>query len=165
MRGGILAKGSTHDKFNLVIGSVIAGIMVGTSFIWQITLSFIVGWLLATFVLTPDLDSGPKQRRSFISIILYPYSVMFKHRGVSHNFFLGTLTRVIYIYFLFILVTLILAYFSIIPTTKNYLDLIISYDYEKINYLVLTWIFVGMFLADTCHIVLDRLTSLKKSFF
>ncbi len=165
MIGVILAKGSTHDKLNLITGAVLTGIMVGTSFQWQRTVPFAFGWLLATFVLTPDLDIGPKNRKSVVSILLYPYSVLFKHRGISHSFILGTITRIIYVYVIFIIISALLAYFSIIKDETNYLSLILAYDYQKEHYLIFTWIVIGMSLADACHIVIDYITGLKNRIF
>ena len=50
-------------------------------------LIFSLSYLFATFFLSPDLDidSKPYKRWGILRFIWWPYKVIFKHRGFSHN--------------------------------------------------------------------------------
>lgn len=59
-------------------------------------MTFAVAYLFATFFLSPDLDieSSSYKRWGIFRILWWPYKVIFKHRGFSHNLILGPLSIV-----------------------------------------------------------------------
>lgn len=165
-----MANGRTHDQVNLLLGSLSSGLLLGLEIKWQIVLTFSIGWLLSTFVFSPDTDLNPKKRTGLLGVFLYPYSVLFKHRGLSHSFFLGTLTRVVYCLIIFsglVAVFHQMGYISL-NFTSFWLDFwtfIKSYDAGQLVYQLLTWLVLGIFLADMTHLVLDKVSSLFKKIF
>jgi len=165
-----MSKGKSHDRFNLIIGAILTGLLLGLERSWPVVLVFVIGWLIATFIFSPDTDIAPKKRTTILRLFLYPYSVFFKHRGISHSILFGTLTRVMYVLWCFGILIWIFQKMGYIPITiENYgaflWDFLINYDYSKLHYKMLTWFYLGMFLADFCHIFLDRLTHFIKKLF
>ena len=61
------------------------------------------GFVIGSFLITPDLDmAGEKPVRPLrywgpLGILWWPYGQLFKHRGLSHTWILGPLTRLIYV--------------------------------------------------------------------
>lgn len=65
-------------------------------------LAFIVSYLIGTFLVTPDLDLAnrsvrAKQHWGLLGILWVPYGAVFRHRGLSHSWLLGPLTRLLYL--------------------------------------------------------------------
>lgn len=165
-----MAKGTTHDRINLLTGAVLTGILIGFEKSWIIVAGFVAGFLLSTLILSPDLDLGPKKRAGVLRIFLYPYSLFFAHRGRSHSFLFGTLTRIFYGFFVFIVINTIshqMGYiehnvFESLEFLTSYIE---GYNYQLLSYKLLTWTFLGMFLADSLHIFADRIYSRFKRLF
>lgn len=72
--------------------------------------AFVVSYLLGTFLVTPDLDLANRSVRAksnwgVFGILWVPYGAVFKHRGLSHSWLLGPLTRLIYMVILFLALT------------------------------------------------------------
>lgn len=162
--------GATHDRLNLFVGGVCVGFLIGTKLENPSLLSFMSGWFLSTFIFSPDTDLGPKKRTSFLRYFLYPYSLLFKHRGMSHGIFLGTLTRVLYglglIFLLFSLAHQLGHHQTdTVGSFHDFKNYVQNYDYDKLSYRILTWFFIGMYLADLSHVLLDRIVSFVKRIF
>ncbi len=159
--------GPAHDKFNFFFGSLAVGVLIGLQKSPGIFLSFGLGFFVSTWILSPDLDLGPKKRAGLLRLFLYPYSLIMSHRGLSHWPILGTLTRIIYLIF-------ISAVVIFIGHRMNYLtysaeDFLYSithilkfFDYEKPVYQWLVWSIGGMLFADCTHLLLDNLSSFWK---
>ena len=64
-----------------------------------------------------------------IQWIFYPYARLFKHRGISHHWLWGTLSRLVYLVFP-------------IPLA--------------IYFPVVLWVYLGLWFADLIHLLLDR---------
>jgi uncharacterized metal-binding protein len=93
-----LALGRTHELINLL---ALPGFLYFLP--KEFYLSFSVGYVLGTFLLSPDLDlkhSKPSKRWKALKILWRPYQKKSKHRGISHIPLLGTLTRLLYIFLL-----------------------------------------------------------------
>ena len=65
-------------------------------------LAFTVSYLVGTFLVTPDLDLAEvrvraKGRWGVLGVLWWPYGVLFRHRGLSHTWILGPLTRLGYL--------------------------------------------------------------------
>lgn len=66
-----------------------------------VALAFAGSYLLGTFLVTPDLDLAEnrvraKGRWGLMGLFWVPYGLMFSHRGLSHTWVAGPMTRVAY---------------------------------------------------------------------
>ena len=64
--------------------------------------AFSVAFLAGTFLLSPDLDLAEnnvssKSNWGWLGFLWVPYGWMFSHRGMSHTWIVGPLTRVLYL--------------------------------------------------------------------
>jgi uncharacterized metal-binding protein len=107
-----MPSGRTHDAINLVsFGAIAAGYAYARSqglttdshplFTTQAFTLFSICFLAGTFLVTPDLDLAEgnvqaKRNWGLLGLLWVPYGKMFKHRGLSHSWFLGPLTRLVY---------------------------------------------------------------------
>ncbi len=160
-----MALGKTHDGINLFIGMVATGLLIGIGldyFSWPL---FLFGWLFSTLIFSPDTDLMPKKRSGPLQFVLYPYSILFKHRGVSHGLLFGTLTRVIYGIVLGGLLVFVLSkmgYLDLEARTywQRLFEFFSEYNYQLPVYRSVTWLYIGLAFADACHIIVDKLSSL-----
>jgi uncharacterized metal-binding protein len=65
-------------------------------------MTFSGAFLAGTFMLSPDLDLAEqnvdsKRNWGFLGFLWIPYGMMFSHRGLSHTWIVGPLTRVVYL--------------------------------------------------------------------
>lgn len=60
-------------------------------------LTFAAAYIFATLFLSPDLDidSKPYRRWRMFRVLWWPYKVIFKHRGLSHNPVIGPVSIVL----------------------------------------------------------------------
>ncbi|MGL4610387.1 MAG: metal-binding protein [Trueperaceae bacterium] len=108
-----MPNGRTHEAINLTVFSGLAagyayarsqGMTAewGQLFTPQVVTTFSVSYLLGTFLVTPDLDLAEQGVRAksnwgLLGLLWVPYGAMFSHRGLSHTWILGPLTRAIYL--------------------------------------------------------------------
>ncbi|MCO4793344.1 MAG: DUF2227 family putative metal-binding protein [Bacteriovoracaceae bacterium] len=162
-----MASGKFHDKVNLGTGAILTGCLLGFERSVPVVLSFVIGWLFATLIFSPDTDVMPKKRSGFLQFFLYPYSILFKHRGVSHMILVGTIIRVIYGVIIFGIMLFVLNGMDYVSIGANdffnfVLSFLKNYKYELIEYKIFTWLFIGMVGADICHVVFDQVSSFVK---
>ncbi|MBT7608332.1 MAG: DUF2227 family putative metal-binding protein [Bacteriovoracaceae bacterium] len=160
-----MSSGKFHDKINLLTGAILTGALIGFERSAEIVLSFVMGWLIATFIFSPDTDIMPKKRTGPFQFLLYPYSILFKHRGISHSFLLGTAIRILYSVILFGIILFVLYRMKLISYSgQDYLFFIKSFiqnwDLSLLSYKIVSWFFVGMFVSDIHHYCVDIMTSL-----
>jgi len=97
--------GRVHEIINLsALGLASAGYWayqkeLGVS--EPIAVAFVGSFLLGTFLVTPDLDLAEqnvraKGRWGLLGLFWVPYGLMFSHRGLSHTWIVGPLTRILY---------------------------------------------------------------------
>jgi uncharacterized metal-binding protein len=65
-------------------------------------LAFALAYLAGTYLLSPDLDLAEKgvragRRWGVLRLLWRPYGWLFRHRGLSHTWVLGPLTRLAYL--------------------------------------------------------------------
>jgi uncharacterized metal-binding protein len=156
-----LALGRTHELINLL---ALPGFLYFLP--KEFYLPFGLGYVLGTFLLSPDLDlkhSKPSKRWKALKILWRPYQKKSKHRGISHIPILGTFTRLSYI-FLLITVLYYLLYFLLSSdwqesTQKisqlNPLILAEKLAYKKWTFYALS----GLIASELTHISLDLLWS------
>lgn len=179
LRGGNFAVPSriTHQKFNFIIGPPTALLLLSLLaykldlnliLLVKFAVIFFVAFAYNTIVFNPDMDLAryvrPLSWKGFWYIPFIPYSWFFSHRGYSHSFWLGTLTRIVYVFFLFC--ALLFVYLEI----DNYYNGVGLFYGEYNHFLGLSnlqkillenkWEFLTAIAAfvygDIIHILLDR---------
>jgi len=98
--------GVTHERVNvaLLAGAAVARFaLFPDKPITAEEVSFAVGYTVGTFLITPDLDLALSQSvralRNWgpLSFLWRPYGAVFKHRGLSHTYLVGPMTRLAYL--------------------------------------------------------------------
>ena len=164
-----MASGKVHDIVNLIVGGFLSGAVFISLDSFLGAIFFLLGWLFSTFIFGPDTDIVPGKRSLILKFFLTPYSWIFKHRGISHHILFGTLTRVFYLIFIgAVIISIINSFFYPELTLGNYGRALLSFfqdfNLDKPLYKGLTWFYIGVFLADGSHVLLDHISSyLKKS--
>lgn len=153
--------GKTHDMINIAVLIVVLAVLSYLT-MWNVnemavkyldiyTIAvFSLSYLFATFFLSPDLDieSKPYKRWKMFRILWWPYKVIFKHRGLSHNPIIGPLSIVINLALIVALLLLLMG----IELHKGHLRFIVV-------------AMIGMVLSMEVHIISDFLVSKLKSYF
>ncbi len=156
-----MALGKTHDFVNLIFLPASLYFVPRDFF-----LPFTAGYLIGTFLLSPDLDmkgSKPSKRWKVFRFIWYPYQAKSKHRGISHVPIVGTFVRLFYFN---LVVMFFYAFFSFL--VRNYLpeytDLANHLNPQK--YLEAFgksessfYFLLGLIVSETFHIALDLFSS------
>lgn len=159
-----MAKGKTHDLINLVAFPPIVYYLHPSDFI-----SFSTGYLIGTFFLTPDNDlylSKPNSRWKLLKFIWFPYTKLFRHRGISHIPIYGTIIKILYlsfIAFMFLYLSKLLINFLIPDNNFQVLkidNLDLNSFLQNVSFLSF---FFGLILAEFVHIFTDIVySSFKK---
>lgn len=115
--------------------------------------SFTASFLYATLFMSPDMDYARKIKwHSLRGLLTFPfrsYSRFFRHRGLSHNIFFGSLTR---IFWLLGFIAIISYIFDFLFFTKE--SFLTFCKNEKMLFL---FAFLGIFFADLFHVFLDKI--------
>ena len=112
-----MPSGAVHERVNVAIllGAAALRAAAVPRPIAPEEVAFAVGYAVGTFWITPDLDfanAHPVQAvRNWgrLSFIWAPYGALFRHRGLSHTYLLGPLTRLAYLAFLVLVVVAMFA--------------------------------------------------------
>ena len=148
-----MSSGRTHRLVNttalIVPGAVALAWLIGEDYSvgrWESLAALGGGYLLSTIGINPDQDIARRtfaERRGLWGLFLYiwtlPYGILFKHRGISHEHIIGTITRV-----------LIMGLW--IPPLVMYLS--IGFDWVPVAHYS-GWVFLGLTVADSMHIAAD----------
>lgn len=64
--------------------------------------TFSLSYLVGTFLVTPDLDLAENRVQArnnwgLLGLLWIPYGALFSHRGLSHTWLVGPLTRLVYL--------------------------------------------------------------------
>jgi uncharacterized metal-binding protein len=151
-----MAQYKSHVKFNLILFLPLFYFLF-----WKSSypnspekLYFIGSFIYATLFLHPDLDLVHKTSLfSLKGLLTFPwrgYSMIFKHRGISHLPVIGTVTRILW------LLAWISVVLFIIGKKTNLLSVLQKYEWE-ISYIIL-----GLICADIAHLFVDLVTSRRK---
>jgi uncharacterized metal-binding protein len=143
-----MPSGVVHTGINLALGGTAAllGTLAGVAWekpFWQ---GMAVGYLVGTFFITPDVDHYPQRRTSPVrfwgrlGFIWIFYGILFRHRGTSHSWLLGPLTRLIYLGLLGLPLWWILAQLELLPQAE-----------------ALWGALLGYYLSQWVHLALDRI--------
>ncbi|MBI4530305.1 MAG: DUF2227 family putative metal-binding protein [Candidatus Latescibacteria bacterium] len=115
-------------------------------------IGFCLAYLFSVFFLSPDLDLDRCRARSrwgIFGVLWYPYSKVFRHRGISHSIIFGMVTRILYLILIVALLQLGL---------RRFLGVDIGLSVERsIDFYAVGAVAVGLYIPDAMHIILDRL--------
>lgn len=102
-----MPSGRIHEAINLVaLGGITAAYLYNQSRWPHITdavaLGFALSYVVGTFMVTPDLDLAEQKVRAksywgVLGWLWVPYGLLFSHRGWSHSWIVGPLSRLIYL--------------------------------------------------------------------
>lgn len=99
-----MPSGRVHEAINLAVlgGGALAYLAYGGRPEDPRALAFALAYLAGTFLLSPDLDLSergvrPQRRWGVLGVLWRPYGWLFRHRGLSHTWVLGPLTRLGYL--------------------------------------------------------------------
>ena len=106
----------------------------------------------ATLFMTPDADLANKVKlfslRGLMTLPFRPYSFLFSHRGISHWFIVGTITRILWLSLLFI------AIYTLVYQRSLSLEPIL--EFYQVHKLSLLYCFAGLSISDLGHLILDK---------
>ena len=159
-----MALGRTHDLVNL---AVLPGFLYFLP--KELYIPFGLGYLVGTFLLSPDLDlpnSRPTRRWSFLRCLWLPYQSISRHRGLSHVPFVGSILRIVYITGVLLFLYFVLIGVVSILDRGTALFLAAFNPFEFLNHLLRSekslYFLAGVLCADVVHIILDGVSSLVK---
>lgn len=147
-----MPSGRVHDTLNTLAYAGLAGAALyaysaGLIVVEPLAaLVFSSGYFAGTFLLSPDLDLAEghvssKRSWGLLGFLWVPYGWLMRHRGMSHSWVLGPLTRLLY---LGLLVMPPLALLKVSLPRPEALELA-----------VVAWLLGGYYLSQWFHLVAD----------
>ncbi|HHO54919.1 MAG TPA: hydrolase [Trueperaceae bacterium] len=117
---------------------------------------FSLSYLAGTFLVTPDLDLAEQNVRAKshwggLGFLWIPYGAIFNHRGTSHSWFVGPLTRLIYMTMIALTIT------SLVGLVLPFMGYQINFKTElSSNWRqLLIGALLGYYLSQWLHLVAD----------
>ena len=170
-----MASGRRHEAVNLaVLGAVTAGWfwaranghgpLLDAGAPLPARVSFLFSYAIGTFLVTPDLDLATRSVRAksnwgVLGWLWYPYGALFRHRGISHSWIAGPLTRLLY------LLVLALGLSELLSVTAGALGFEFRLRAELAGNW--TWLLVGAaagyFLSQWLHLLADGLPGKRRA--
>ncbi len=152
-----MPSGRTHELVN--VAALATGYAAYSAFVGNPPAdaagAFSAGYLSGTFFLTPDMDlaespTGTRALRGWgvLKYLWIPYGALFPHRGLSHSWLLGPLTRLAYLAIL-----LVAASFLLSPLLEARSPVTLTCDAASWRYCLLAA--SGYFLSQWLHLILD----------
>ncbi|SHK50725.1 metal-binding protein [Thermocrinis minervae] len=161
-----MALSRSHDLINLML-------LVPTLYFVprEFYLPFATGYLIGTFLLSPDLDlkhSKPSKRWKVFRYLWRPYQSKSKHRGISHVPIVGTFIRIAYlvlaVFLLFQAFVLLLHYvdpsLEVFLTKVDMIGLLQELMYREESFYFL----LGLILSEVFHVLIDLISSFLKGY-
>ena len=146
-----MANYKTHSSFNIFIAlPVILFLLhhfIKPSF--NLLITFSICFIYSTLFMNPDLDIANQIKlfslRGFLTLPFRSYSHFFRHRGISHMFLIGSLTRVLWL--------------GVIAFIIFYIFDISFFNAKKLTTVLhnkhFLYCLFALSLADLCHLMLD----------
>ncbi len=150
-----MASGRTHELINLAVLPPVVYYLSPNDLI-----SFLGGYFVGTFLLSPDNDiynSKPNKRWKILRFIWTPYTKIFKHRGISHIPIYGTVTKMLYLIGIVLIIFFILEILNILKVHNQNINI----KSILLNPIFLSFI-IGLILAEIVHIFTDIIYSTFK---
>lgn len=152
-----MPSGKTHTRINFIsLPAILIALMA-----WGLTstsfyLFFALGFVVGTYLITPDMDtrSDSYRRWGIFRFIWYPYMRSVSHRSpISHTLILGDVFRLVYL-------TTILSPLLIV-INKYLLDDNILFYIETYKFQLLS-VVIGIMAASAMHIIADNISTKRK---
>ena len=116
---------------------------------------FAASYVVSMALLSPDLDlagSRPFKRWGPLQVLWWPYAAVFRHRRLSHHWFLGPLTRVGYV----------LAWVAAVGVALGWIGAR-DFDVRPPNATTFGAVALGVYVPNMTHIAADGIqTALKR---
>ncbi|WP_189100281.1 metal-binding protein [Deinococcus knuensis] len=153
-----MPSGRVHNLINIAAYSVLAAgtLVASRQELVSVTsvqaLNFTLAYAAGTFLLSPDLDLAEgrvdsKRHWGILGVLWVPYGMMFSHRGLSHTWILGPLTRLAYLAVMVALVVGLLSY--VVPSLR------FPALPEPLDVAVLAPFALGYYLSQWLHLIAD----------
>jgi len=156
-----MPSGTVHERVNLIALLAAAGVRYALSPgepPAPAEVAFVTGYTIGTLWVTPDLDFANahpvRALRNWgkLGFLWKPYGYLFRHRGLSHTYLLGPLTRILY---LMVLAALLLALVS-----PSLVEAVIREGPRALpspldQPAVWWWGLAGYYVAQWLHLILD----------
>lgn len=155
-----MPSGRVHEAINLsVLGLATAAYWVyrqDLEVAQPVALALVGGYLLGTFLITPDLDLAEQRVRAkgrwgWLGWLWVPYGWMFAHRGLSHTWVVGPLTRLLYLGAMGMLVYWLLAALAGYLGLHINLQARLSWPPQEILWALV----LGYYAAQWLHLIAD----------
>lgn len=151
-----MPSGRVHEALNLTalgLGSL-AYLALGGSPEDPRALAFALAYLAGTFLLSPDLDLAEKEVRArrrwgLLGLLWRPYGWLFRHRGLSHTWILGPLTRLGYLGGLLALLG------GLVQGVLGFLGVEVQFRPPSFGLEALGFGLLGYYLSQWLHLVAD----------
>lgn len=155
---GSVPSGRVHTLINLATFAVLGAGAVSAqragllSFTPMQAATFATGFFVGTLLLSPDLDLAEgrvNSKRAWgpLGFLWVPYGRLFSHRGLSHSWLVGPLTRLVYLALLVLLVVGVIKYALpgvALPAVP-----------QPISLKVVLPILAGYYLSQWLHLIAD----------
>ena len=152
-----MPSGKIHTLINSAVYSVIAG---GVAYLYfglntpldlGHALRFSLGFWAGTVLLSPDLDLAEqnvdaKRAWGILGKLWEPYGILFSHRGLSHTWIIGPLTRLIYLALLVLPVIVLLT--LLLPGFLQLRGIPLTLEYWSTT-------LAGYYLSQWLHLIAD----------
>jgi uncharacterized metal-binding protein len=152
-----MPSGKTHTKINLIgLPIIITPLALYNSLHYEAILVYAVGFLIGTYLLTPDLDteSDCYNNWGLFRFIWYPYQKFVPHRSMlSHGLIIGDFIRILYLSIILFPIA------SFINKRYGETPLLIRLEEHQT---VLFILIIGIVTASTFHILLDKFYKPKR---
>ncbi len=162
-----MPSGRAHETINLVVFGAAAAAYTfaraqGYTARFDVLLApetatlFTVSYLVGTFLVTPDLDLAENHVRAkrywgFLGLLWLPYGELFSHRGLSHTWFVGPLTRLLYM----VMVGLALSWAAAALLSPFGVTLSVRAQWRENALELSLGALVGYYLSQWLHLVAD----------
>jgi uncharacterized metal-binding protein len=151
-----MPSGRTHEAINLTLLGLGGAFYLaqGGSPEEPRALAFLLGYLASTFLLSPDLDLAEKGVRAqgrwgVLGALWRPYGWLFRHRGLSHTWILGPLTRLGYLLLLLFLL------YGLLKGVAAFMGASLALALPPLPKEVLLCGLLGYYLSQWLHLVAD----------
>ena len=163
-----MPSGRVHLRLDLMVLTIFIGLLYTYKHllsqfkdeeILTFMIIFVLSYSFSSLFLSPDLDLFRSRSRTnwgILIVLWWPYSRIFKHRGLSHSIVFGTLTRIVY---------LALAATALITIIHYVFDLDIDISKIKprdIDIRIAIAVLMGLYLPNVIHILADRISRRQK---
>lgn len=153
-----MPSGRVHNLINIGAYSVLSAVaLIGSrqnllSLTPAQALTFTLGFAVGTFLLSPDLDLAEgrvdsKRHWGLLGVLWVPYGLLFSHRGLSHTWLIGPLTRLAYLALLAAIVVGLLGYVAPSVTLPRIP--------QPVSPEVALPLIVGYYLSQWLHLIAD----------